>query len=294
MSRIRTIKPEFWADEKLATVSRDARLLFIGLWNVADDYGRLRGSPQYLRGQLFPYDADIDVEAALSALAGIGCIERYKDNGQEYVEVSNFSKHQKIDLRRKSFVPEPNNRRQTIEMQAPSGGDAGAEDPNKVCRKGREGKGNGREKESNGSLPLEDNEPTQEFDVPKSLSAKADRSKPSDSRLTPLSKALVESFEEIKTFKYKHGGAKDTQALKSLLPLATDDEIRQRWRLGLRATGWHNVSTFAQLAQKWNDLAAIVPPKVKPHVPLPDFVPSNPPPAPWKARDPEDDEEVPF
>ena len=29
----------------------------------------------------------------------------------------------------------------------------------------------------------------------------------------------------------------------------------ERWRVGLRATGWHQVRTVAQLASKWNDLA---------------------------------------
>ena len=32
MPRIRTIKPEFWTDEKIIELSLPARLLFIGLW----------------------------------------------------------------------------------------------------------------------------------------------------------------------------------------------------------------------------------------------------------------------
>ena len=39
--RIRTIKPEFWPSEKLAKASREARLLFVGLWSMADDSGRI-------------------------------------------------------------------------------------------------------------------------------------------------------------------------------------------------------------------------------------------------------------
>ena len=59
---------------------------------------------------------------------------------------------------------------------------------------------------------------------------------------------------------YKHGGPKDTLAIKALLPVATDDEIVAKWRMGLRATGWASCSTFAQLGSKWNDLAAPVAP----------------------------------
>ncbi len=39
MPRIRTIKPEFWSDEKLATVSEATLLVAIGLLNLADDEG---------------------------------------------------------------------------------------------------------------------------------------------------------------------------------------------------------------------------------------------------------------
>ncbi len=35
MPRSRMIKPEFWSDEKLAGVSFEARLVFIGLWTWA-------------------------------------------------------------------------------------------------------------------------------------------------------------------------------------------------------------------------------------------------------------------
>ena len=42
MARIRSVKPEFWTDRKLARcTSRDARLLYIALWNISDEHGRL-------------------------------------------------------------------------------------------------------------------------------------------------------------------------------------------------------------------------------------------------------------
>ena len=39
MARSRILKPEFWSDEKLAQVAREARLAFAGLWTCSDDYG---------------------------------------------------------------------------------------------------------------------------------------------------------------------------------------------------------------------------------------------------------------
>lgn len=66
---------------------------------------------------------------------------------------------------------------------------------------------------------------------------------------------VVAVFLEIRKAKYLWGGAKDTEGLKRLLsePLA---EIERRWRAGLTSQGWRETATVAQLAAKWNDLAA--------------------------------------
>ncbi len=65
MARIRTIKPEFWEDEGVAALSRDARLLWIATWNCADDEGILRWTPDYIKAQVFPYDADVTLAKGL-------------------------------------------------------------------------------------------------------------------------------------------------------------------------------------------------------------------------------------
>jgi len=46
MARSRILKPEFWSDEKLALVPREARLTFAGLWTSSDDYGVTKGHEQ--------------------------------------------------------------------------------------------------------------------------------------------------------------------------------------------------------------------------------------------------------
>jgi hypothetical protein len=80
-------------------------------------------------------------------------------------------------------------------------------------------------------------------------------------RLRPLQEWLEQIYASSPgRGRYKHGGAKDTLALKALLPVATDEEIARRWGQGLKATGWASCNTFAQLAAKWNDLAATSPP----------------------------------
>ncbi len=67
---------------------------------------------------------------------------------------------------------------------------------------------------------------------------------------------LVADYFAVRGEAYKHGGARDTQALKSLIPIASDENIRERWCSALRRTSYPLVSTFAQLAQKWPDLSA--------------------------------------
>ena len=63
MARIRTVKPEFWESETIASLSRDARLLLICCFNLADDEGLLRWSPSYLKSAAFIYDDDLLTES---------------------------------------------------------------------------------------------------------------------------------------------------------------------------------------------------------------------------------------
>jgi hypothetical protein len=105
--RIRSIKPEFWKSERMATLPREVRLLFIGLWNLADDYGRFRAHPRLVRGELFPFEDDVDVEAMLQQLAAAGVVVLYQHDGHRYGHVRNFGEHQKIDRRAESRLPPP-------------------------------------------------------------------------------------------------------------------------------------------------------------------------------------------
>ena len=69
-----------------------------------------------------------------------------------------------------------------------------------------------------------------------------------------LSDAMCEDFAQSRSGKYLWSRVDGVQ-LARLRKAATDAEIRERWRRGLTAHGWQQVSTVAQLAQKWNDLA---------------------------------------
>ena len=62
MARMRTIKPGFFTNDVLAEVEPLGRILFAGLWTVADRAGRLEERPKKLKAELLPYD-DCDVES---------------------------------------------------------------------------------------------------------------------------------------------------------------------------------------------------------------------------------------
>ena len=109
MARSRTIRPEFWDDEKLASVSRDSRLFFVGLWKCSDDYGVTRGNTLWLKNQVFPYD-DLkisQVEKWLNELVLIGAIITFTHNEEKFFYIKNFSKYQKVDHPSKVRNPKP-------------------------------------------------------------------------------------------------------------------------------------------------------------------------------------------
>ena len=122
MARARNIKPGFFRNPDLADVSMSARLLFIGLWTMADREGRLEDRPNYIKFDLFPSD-QIDVDAELDALAARGFIIRYQHGEGRYIQVVNFSKHQNPHVKEvASTIPAPGEpEAETVTVPAQSG-----------------------------------------------------------------------------------------------------------------------------------------------------------------------------
>lgn len=107
MSRSRNIKPGFFKNEQLAELSFEYRLLFQGLWCLADREGRLEDRPKRIRAEIFPYE-DVNVEFGLRELAVKGFIVRYENETGRYIEVTNFFKHQNPHKKEAaSIIPAP-------------------------------------------------------------------------------------------------------------------------------------------------------------------------------------------
>ncbi len=93
MARARNIKPGFFRNADLVELPYEARLLFIGLWTIADRAGRMEDRPKQIKMELFPADS-LDVDSLLDQLASIGMVARYSHEGKRYLQVVNFVKHQ--------------------------------------------------------------------------------------------------------------------------------------------------------------------------------------------------------
>lgn len=72
-----------------------ARLLFIGLWTLADKEGRLEDRPKRIKAELFPYD-NLDCDKELSRLQSSGFIIRYEVGEMKVIQITNFTTHQRI------------------------------------------------------------------------------------------------------------------------------------------------------------------------------------------------------
>lgn len=93
MARARNIKPGFFKNEVLAEQPIFVRLLFVGLWTLADREGRIEDRPKRIKLELFPYDSE-SVEDGLSALTASGFVTRYAASGKSVIQIVNFLKHQ--------------------------------------------------------------------------------------------------------------------------------------------------------------------------------------------------------
>lgn len=107
MARSRNIKPSFFINDELAEIDPLGRLLFIGLWTIADREGRLEYRPARIKIETLPYD-NCDIEKLLEDLETRSFILTYFHEGSRYIQITNFCKHQNPHRNEKeSEIPAP-------------------------------------------------------------------------------------------------------------------------------------------------------------------------------------------
>lgn len=108
MARIRTIKPEFWEDEKIGKLPIPCRLFFIGCWNFADDFGVIKGNAALLKSQIFPYDENLrvsEIKKWIDSLVDARMLVPIIHAEESYYFIRTFRSHQVLDKRYdKSYI----------------------------------------------------------------------------------------------------------------------------------------------------------------------------------------------
>ena len=111
MARKRMIDPNIWESEDFSTLSMLGKILFIGLFSLADDEGRGKANPAFIRSKLFPYTAEkvrvADIETALSEIAHSMSVTFYTVDGSQYYALTHWENWQKIDRPSPSTIPAP-------------------------------------------------------------------------------------------------------------------------------------------------------------------------------------------
>jgi hypothetical protein len=111
MPRARTLKYEFFRNEALGYMPPHARLLFAGLWCLADKEGRLEDRPGLIKGYLFGYEVSVTPEVVddlLALLDDADLIRRYHVDGGRYISIVKWSIHQHPHPREiASVIPAP-------------------------------------------------------------------------------------------------------------------------------------------------------------------------------------------
>lgn len=109
--RARNIKPGLFKNEDLAEVDLAARMLFIGLWLLADRSGFLAYRPKRIAIEIFPYDSNLCtlIVKLLDQLHTARFIDFYCDeNGKRiFIHCINFELHQNPHVNEKASKIKP-------------------------------------------------------------------------------------------------------------------------------------------------------------------------------------------
>jgi hypothetical protein len=106
--RARSLKPAFFKNEQLARCEPLARILFAGLWCMADREGRLEYRLERIKIELLPFDDGADISVYIRQLTREKLIRVYNVGRHKYIAVPNFLKHQNPHKQEQpSVIPPP-------------------------------------------------------------------------------------------------------------------------------------------------------------------------------------------
>lgn len=109
MPRQRIIKPSFWDDKGMRKLPIPARLLYICMWNYADDYGNIVWDSHFLKSRAFVTDnvSTRKVQVYMDMLEEEDKVFTYTDGDDKYGHINSWENHQRIDKVLKTDIPKP-------------------------------------------------------------------------------------------------------------------------------------------------------------------------------------------
>jgi len=75
-------------------------MLYMGMWNQADEHGRLNGDAAWLKGRVFPFEDDISTDTVLTLIEELvqaGRILTYEADGDPFIYLPKLPKHQRLE-----------------------------------------------------------------------------------------------------------------------------------------------------------------------------------------------------
>lgn len=119
----RMIDSGMWSNENFAALPAMARLLQMGIINHADDQGRIKAHPAYLRSQIFPYDdvAIADIDLWLRQIAENGTVLIYQVDNKSYIQLVKWWDYQSLQYAAPSEYPPPGAWQDRIRYNAKGG-----------------------------------------------------------------------------------------------------------------------------------------------------------------------------
>lgn len=91
--RIRQVKPAFWSDAKLLRLPLDVRLLYVGLWMVADDDGWFERDVEQIAVELHMREAFVR-----KATAALVACERVVEHECGHSVIPHLAEHQRLSV----------------------------------------------------------------------------------------------------------------------------------------------------------------------------------------------------